>query len=396
MLLPMSGGLHDPALGGISALDANCTTCRMSSVHCAGHCGHIELPVSCYHPQYIDSTLRLLRSKCAYCHEFKAPAAEINLAICAIRLLQLGLVADAGRIQNMRPKPSKKQPSETDPDDVVEEILEKGEAIEDFIARRTVATKHAIKKARKAGKIDEQALIKNQVAIDARKAVIGHFLRNAPGFATCFKCGGAAVKYRKDKAVKIFRVPLSEKSVEKMRVEDKRAPNPLLFLRSERAQKADTKMINGVDGMHGSDEDSDAASQDQPEVHGAEQEIALQNAIETQAQHRTVEVGDDKKGAAYMTATEVHAALTLLFEREQKLLKLLYTPLPSQRRMRLTPDMFFMSAVLVPPNRYRPLVRQGKDQMMENQINSLQPITFAKCQKRAREPKQILTRDQGL
>ncbi|EHY53700.1 hypothetical protein HRR83_003914 [Exophiala dermatitidis] len=387
MFGPIPGGVHDLALGAIQALDANCSTCRMNAIHCSGHCGHIELPVPCYHPQYMDSTLRLLRAKCAYCHRFKAAPNYINQTVCALRLLQYGLVEEYETIKAMHL--GGKKPKKPKTDDIVEDILEDdaGEEIEDLIDRRTRATNKAIKRARKKGLIDPQALIKNPVAIAARKAVIADFLKEIPHLRKCANCGGATHTYRKDRNVKIFKKPLALRLKEEMRVLAMKAPNPLIFLQSERKQKEAAVKKHMVNGHH--DEDvamSDAAESETTEAHGAEEEIAMRNALETAAQSKNAEVEDEDDVQSYMTPNEVYAALTLLFDREQEVLSLMYASQPGRKHAPVSPDMFFMTAVLVPPNRFRPLARQGPDQMLENQMNG----TLNKIIKAANDVRHIL------
>ncbi|EXJ86793.1 DNA-directed RNA polymerase I subunit RPA1 [Capronia epimyces CBS 606.96] len=371
MFGPIPGGVHDLALGAIQALDANCSTCRMNAIHCAGHCGHIELPVPCYHPQYMDSIMRLLRAKCAYCHRFKAAANYINQTICALRLLQYGLAEDYQNIKAMHL--GGKKPKKAKTDNIVEDIMEDDgeEEIEDLIDRRTRATNKAIKRARKKGQIDPQALIRNPVAIAARKSVIAEFLKEIPNLRKCANCGGANHTYRKDRNVKIFKKPMALRMKEEMRVMGRKAPNPLIFLQSERKQKEEVKKPR-INGVHDEDVDmSDAAESETTEAHGAEEEIAMRNALETAAQSKNAELEDEDDVQSYMTSTEVYAALTLLFDREQELLGLIYASQPGRKHSPVSPEMFFMTAVLVPPNRFRPLARQGPDQMLEAQANTV-------------------------
>ncbi|KAJ9610702.1 hypothetical protein H2200_005479 [Cladophialophora chaetospira] len=378
MFGPILGGLHDPALGAIQALDANCSTCRMNVIHCAGHCGHIELPVICYHQQYIDLTLRLLRAKCAYCHKFKATENLITQTVCSLQLLELGLVDDFHKIHNIHLKVPSSAKKTEHPDDVVEQILEHepDEEMQDFLERRRELTAKAIRRAKRKGLADPQALVRNTVAIEARKNVIAAFLKEVPNLKRCFSCGGARVTYRKDRSVKIFRLPLAKLQKERMNVAEMKAPNPLLFLRAEQKQRQEAKkpaMPNGVNGVHEEDadmEDSEQAAE--TELHGAEDEIAMRNALETAAQTKTAEVENQEDDVqAYMTSTEVHAALTLLFNREQEILSLMFGSQPGLKRVPVSSDMFFLTAVLVPPNRYRPLARQGPNQMLEAQLNSV-------------------------
>ncbi|EXJ53462.1 uncharacterized protein A1O5_13330 [Cladophialophora psammophila CBS 110553] len=374
MFGPVPGGLHDLALGAIQALDANCSTCRMNTINCTGHCGHIELPVTCYHPQYIDSTLRLLRAKCGYCHRFKAAENYVNQTVCSLRLLQYGLVEEYNNIKNISLRGGlPRTPKKTNLDHVVEDVAEvEPEEIADLIERRTKMTNRAIRRARKENKIDVQALIRNPIAIAARKNVIADFLMEVPNLKRCAQCGGASISYRKDRSVKIFRKPLAKKQKEAMYVLGKKAPNPLLFLRSEQTQKEESKKPSIVNGIHDEDvETSDSDDLEKAELHGAEEEIAMRNALETSAEFKKADIEDLDDVQAYMTTSEVHAALTLLFDREQEVLRLLYASRPDRDPVPVSPDMFFITAVLVPPNRYRPLARQGPNQILENQLNTV-------------------------
>jgi DNA-directed RNA polymerase I subunit RPA1 len=65
-----------------------------------------------------------------------------------------------------------------------------------------------------------------------------------------------------------------------------------------------------------------------------------------------------KPAQRYLSTMEVHKRLEMLFQQEQEMLALLYNSKPRPRNSKpLTADMFFMSTLLVPPNRYRPEVR---------------------------------------
>ncbi|KAK5954337.1 hypothetical protein OHC33_004910 [Knufia fluminis] len=353
MFGPMPGGVHDLALGAINVLDASCTTCRMNAAHCPGHCGHIELPTQCYHPQYIDTTLRLLRSKCVYCHRFRIPENKINMVICQLRLLQHGLVDQYTDLQRYK-LGSKRKRSKDD-----EEAGESEEDVEDLMDRRERFVRKSIKNARKdPGSFTP--LARNPIALQERKNVILAFLQEVALVKKCSNCAGISPSYRKDRATKIFRLPLPQRAREEMRVLDRKAPNPLIFLMNTRKQKelAQKPTVNG---------DKDVEMTDA--THGAEEEIALRNALDTAASAKEIEMEGGFDTQAYMTPAEVHAALTLLVEREQKVVSLLFAPSPGRKHVAVSADMFFMTNVLVTPNKFRPLARQGANQIMEAQMN---------------------------
>ncbi|KAK5084607.1 hypothetical protein LTR05_005685 [Lithohypha guttulata] len=357
MFGPMPGGVHDLALGAISTLDATCSTCRMNASNCPGHCGHIELPTHCYHPLYIDTTLRLIRSKCVYCHHFRLVPNKIHQTTCQLRLLEHGLVKEFHELTRFKLGSKRKRSKEDN------EAAESEEDIDDLMDRREEYVEKCIRKAKK--RTDVLPLAQNHIAIQARKDVITAFLQEVALVKKCVRCKGISPSYRKDRAIKIFRLPLPVRAREQMQVLDRKAPNPLIYLMQERKEQdlAKKPMVNG-------DKDVEMVDQVTDRTHGAEEEIALRNALDTAASSKIAEMEGGFDTQAYLTPAEVHAALTLLFDREQEIVDLLFAPSPGRRQVKVLADIFFMTNVLVAPNKFRPLARQGPNQMMESQMNS--------------------------
>ena len=347
---PVPGGLHDPAMGAIQSLDLDCTTCKLNWSLCAGHCGYIDLPVPCFHTQLIDTTLRILRAKCVYCHRLRLSSLYINKTTCELRLLSHGLLDEYYEFGKIQAGSSPSQREDEEPADW-------DEGVDDLMERRTKFTRKAIRNVVRRHQIDSSAFIQNPVAAATRRALITHFINRASTEKKCTNCGGISPAYRKDRSLKFFKKPLSAKAKETMRVQSMKAPNPLLFLQGQQKQKEVAKkpMPNGVDG--------DVVMSDAG--HGAEDEITAQNAFEEAGDNPEFE--DNEDGQVYMTNEEVHAALTLLFEREQEIFSLLFST--GRRKTSVTADLFFLKAILVPPNKYRPLSRQGPSVLMEAQQN---------------------------
>ncbi len=299
----------------------------------------------------MDTTLRILRAKCVYCHRLRLSNLFINKTTCDLRLLQYGLLDEYNDFQRIQAGSSRKRKQDEEP-------VSDNEDAGDLMERRSKFVDKALRKAGQRGQKDPTAFIRNPVAAARRKVIITEFIAKASVDKTCSLCGGISPAYRKDRSIKIFRKPLSTKAKERMRVQSMKAPNPLLFLQAQQLQKEAAKkpMPNGV---HEDAEMEDAG-------HGAEDEITAQNALE--AAEDNEEFDDNEDGQAYMTNDEVHAALTLLFEREQEIFKLLFSN--GRREEVITADMFFLRALLVPPNKYRPLSRQGQDSLLEAQQNA--------------------------
>ena len=91
---PIDGGLYDPALGPLENQDV-CITCGLKGAHCPGHLGHVELPLTVYHPMYFDYMFKLVRATCLNCHKFKCADIDIYLLLLQHRLLDHHLVVPA-------------------------------------------------------------------------------------------------------------------------------------------------------------------------------------------------------------------------------------------------------------------------------------------------------------
>lgn len=131
------------------------------------------------------------------------------------------------------------------------------------------------------------------------------------------------------------------------------APNSLILLQQAKNLNSKEKqaLANGGD-----------------EPHGAEEEVARGNAVVTQIDEKKQTAGDTQQ---FMPSPEIHAAMTLLFEKEGEILNLVYNSRPMPKsESRVSADMFFVKNILVPPNKYRPAAAQGPGQVMEAQQNT--------------------------
>ncbi|KAI9370808.1 hypothetical protein BJX61DRAFT_513951 [Aspergillus egyptiacus] len=355
---PVPGGLYDPALG--AWLDHVCTTCRLNSWSCIGHPGHIELPVHVYNVTHLDQLYRLLRAQCVFCHRFQMSRTEINLYTCKLRLLQYGLVDAADFISSMGTStPKSKKTKNADGSDEEDEEDE-----DDVISRRNTYVKKCIREAQAAGLLKSiMAGWKNPLAMDKRRTLIKEFFRDVVAAKKCASCSGISPGYRKDRASKIFRRPFTEKARLAMIQAGLQIPNSLILL--QQAKQSNTKEKKApANGF------SDTASVTS-ETHGAEEEVARGNAVIAQAESKKPGAGDAQQ---YMPSSEVHAAITLLFEKEGEILNLIYNSRPtSKKESRVSADMFFIKCILVPPNKYRPAAPQRGGGIMEAQQNT--PLT---------------------
>jgi DNA-directed RNA polymerase I subunit RPA1 len=129
------------------------------------------------------------------------------------------------------------------------------------------------------------------------------------------------------------------------------------------------------------DEEDEEGSGDELDENG---DVVMTDAATKKASKKK----DNSKGnQRYVSSTEVHARLQLLFEKEQEILALVYNSMPNGKK--LPADNFFLQTVLVPPNRYRPEAKQGDGAIAEAQQNSLYKQILNACARIAELHKEI-------
>ena len=291
------------------------------------------------------------------------PRNQIDLVVLKLKLLQYGLLEELRLLEEMHIKSKSKVRGTVDGDMVNGAEPDSGEEedLKDFVERqRDFATK-SITKAKRQKRDDRYALIRNPAAIAERRIIVFDFMREISAVKKCSSCQGISPSYRKDRNSKIFEKPLNKKQRDQMKLAGLVAANPLLILAEEAKQeKMSQKPL--VNGYHKEDIDMGSGSgSGEEELHGAEEEIAKANAQEAAALEAEEEEGKDAEEPTqqYKTSLDIHAALRLLFRNEQEVLKLIYSSRPSPKFSTLTPDMFFITRILVPPSRFRPASRTG-------------------------------------
>ncbi|PWY66439.1 beta and beta-prime subunits of DNA dependent RNA-polymerase [Aspergillus heteromorphus CBS 117.55] len=340
---PVPGGLYDPAMGAWG--DHVCTTCRQTSWSCTGHPGHIELPFHVYNVTHFDQLYRLLKGQCAYCHRFQLSRASVNAYACKLRLLQYGLVDEVAVIDTMWHKHGdKKKTKSGDGSDSEEEDDD-----DDVMEKRNTYVKKCIRQAQADGRLRGlMSGAKNPLAAEQRRALVREFFKDIGAPSKCASCSGISPGFRKDRSSKIFRKALPDKSRYAMIQAGFQIPNSLVLL-----QEAKQLSSKGKKGL------ANGASD---ETHGAEEEVARGAAVLAAAEKKQ----GPGESSQYMPSPEVHAAICLLFEKEEEVLNLVYNsrPLP-KKESQVSPDMFFIKNILVPPNKYRPAAQQGPGQILE-------------------------------
>ncbi|KAF4472818.1 DNA-directed RNA polymerase I subunit RPA1 [Fusarium albosuccineum] len=365
LLNPVPGGLYDPALGSWG--DSPCTTCHLNHSTCPGHPGHIQLPVPVYHPVFMDQAYHLLRAICVYCKGFRMSTKDLHMYMCQLRLLQHGLIHEARTVSAIgdmdwadkfeSPGPGE---SEAEEDGPIDSIIRKREKYVQNCLRGNPSTSGD---AKGGGKHEGRG--------EMRRQVIKEFLSGIIKGRLCASCGGISPTYRRDRSVKVFERSLSPKEKAKM------------AQRGLKWNDATTRVYQGKPMW-------------EPEATLSDESEAAAESLRGEGEDTQVDaVGPDHDverstpatvGPAifqrYLSPMEVRARLVELFNKEQDLISLLYRSKPTTRSSpRVTPDMFFITCLLVPPNRYRPEARTGESQISEAQQNSLYKSILRGCTK---------------
>ncbi|KAL2018047.1 hypothetical protein VTK56DRAFT_1313 [Thermocarpiscus australiensis] len=372
LLNPVPGGLYDPALGSWG--DSLCRTCNLNQAQCPGHPGHIELPVPVYHPVFMDQAYRLLRAQCVYCHRFRLPRHEIHRYTCMLRLLQVGLIHEAQMVDSFSPSELGEELKKLRLSDLPgvedDEAEEDGNNLHDSTMRaREAYVRQVLRDYRLKINIGDIRKGKHEGAAEMRRALIKEFLAQMVREKRCRSCDGISPVYRKDRWVKIYERDLSDKERAAMAQAGKKRADALTLGR--KTKKSDFSQDEGVADVDLSSEES--AGERESEGEGEELDengdVVMRDAP-AKANKGKPKVA--KPAQRYLSTMEVKGRLDLLFRQEQEILSLIYNSKPRPRNSKpLTADMFFISTLLVPPNRYRPEARMGDSQITEAQQNSL-------------------------
>lgn len=360
LLHPVPGGLHDSALGAF--LDNPCSTCGLTTMGgCPGHCGHIELPVPVYHLTFLDQLLRLLRGKCVYCHQFRLARVQVNEFVSRLRLIRCGLVQEANEMHEHidinKGKTGKRNVEDSESDD----------DNDDIIGQRNNYVKRCMKRAGISKHNARSIKERNDTIAEARRLVLKEFYTQLVVGKKCKNCQGVNPTYRKDRGIKVFRKNLSAKEKAQMAQAEKRIQNPLDIL-ARRDAKAKTQPVHTDEGVADLDPESDDEDIDMDDIQEADGSLVATESGTARKSRTAVDADDSSQ--EYITTAEVRAAMVLLFENESEMLRLLYNPYGTKSLAGLSADMFFMEAVIVPPNRFRMEDKTG-DSIAESPKNTL-------------------------
>ncbi|KAK9840861.1 hypothetical protein WJX84_010134 [Apatococcus fuscideae] len=98
---PVDNGLYDQGMGPMEPSDV-CVTCGLVYGHCPGHFGHVELAGPVYNPLTFTSLYKLLRCTCLHCFNVKMADAEMAKFTEKLKRLSCGDLAGAAAMSTRR------------------------------------------------------------------------------------------------------------------------------------------------------------------------------------------------------------------------------------------------------------------------------------------------------
>lgn len=264
--------------------------------------------------------------------------------------------------------------------------LDKERELEAYKDRVHSWVKFNINKAQQSGKTRDE--YKSGLVYQTRKRLF-HQLFKQMYRKKCDNCGAYAHAFRKEGSIKIIAYSLTSKQeahhsalglsipdvLKEQAAVDKNTREALKKQTavnkdddsssddSSDSEGEDTQSNSGDVTMNGNDNDNDN------EAHG-DQNMDEEEDIAAIKANNKANAAALKRSERVMPASEVQAHLHRLFQNEKALVSKIFSrhgPFPTSEAMA---DIFFMSAIPVPPTRFRPAARMG-DALMEHPQNEL-------------------------
>ena len=303
---------------------------------------------------------------------------------CKLRLIQAGLLKEVAELDQ-----TSVQAVHGGTDDVASGEEESGSDedmgdVKSIISRMVRFTNDAIRTARENETLSSH---KTEAITNARRAIVSDFMGRMTQGKKCANCQGINHKYRKDRFVKIFRKPLTQKEAFAMVQSGHKAKDPVVELHkrlraereASRKRKREAEKDEGIADMDIDGEEEAGEEEEDGDDVMLEEEESDEEVRVAGGEVPTAGKKKDEAQETYLNPARVHAYLTQLFERDQDILSIVYGHPRRKGSKPLTPDMFFMRTILVPPNRYRPEARTGSDEIAEAQENSLYKNIINAC-----------------
>ncbi|GME24284.1 DNA-directed RNA polymerase i subunit Rpa1 [Neofusicoccum parvum] len=295
-----------------------------------------------------------------------------------LRLIHHGLLKEAAEIGDI--EAPKVKGSNEEGEDVESEDSDAW--TQDLIQKREAYVKRALKAAGFRSKGD--GLDKRTEAVaEERRFVVKDFLADINKNRKCASCGGISPSFRKDRFAKIFKKGLSKKDKNSMIQKGIKTRAPIVeeMARKQSLQASKNKHDSARMDIDEGVADMEEEGSEDGESLDADEEIAGGLVADMASTKQKKKSEEDGEGQSYVSSTEVKYSLDRLFEKEQDILGHVYGPQTRREKNgKITAQMFFISALIVPPSKYRPEAKTG-DSIAEAQVNSLYKGILNACDK---------------
>ena len=285
---------------------------------CPGHFGHIELVVPLYHPLLFSSLVDLLRMKCLACHKLALSNRELMVFKTKFMLLENGGYHQLQELENKMASRMREMKDSNIGDEGNKKsqkaltIHNAGLAIDELLNEIQAKCLNKNKNKSAGDSAFEE---------DLRRRLVKEFITSCKATKSCPHCGAFSPKIRQDSSNKIFQSPLS--------------------LTHKRANASDgIRLVSAMVNKINADEsgyDSDDKIEDYNESDDDDDD---------DDEEKTADVKDN-----FMHASEVQAQVRRTWNTNPDLCCSIFSV--------HGPEIFFVQAVPVPPNRFRPPMQLG-------------------------------------
>ncbi|CAJ1955371.1 unnamed protein product [Cylindrotheca closterium] len=322
-------GLYDPRMGPTTADSPPCQTCALGYLECPGHFGHIEMCVPVYHPLLFGKMLELLRVKCFNCHKLRIPKRQMKVYEAKFRLLKAGRYIDALELDDRMAAAMKKISAKGSSGKGGVSIQSAGVAVDNLLDETMVSLPSMSDNSHKLSTLEEGKL----------RDLVRQVVADCKGNKSCSHCGAYSPKIRQDSSNKVFQAALP----------------------------AYAKRMNDAEGIS-----------IQPALTNGKEQNIDDDMEEGNPSSESVDEAVSSSRDTYMHASEVQAQVSRTWESSPEMCNALFSV---QGR-----EVFFLQAVAVPPNRFRPpmhlggmVVEHGQNQYLTKilQSNELVRSNFA-------------------
>ncbi|XP_068641705.1 DNA-directed RNA polymerase I subunit 1 [Aristolochia californica] len=338
---PISGGLYDPTMGPVDDV-LPCKTCGQRSFLCPGHCGHIDLVSPLYNPLLFMTLRSILDKTCFFCYHFRLSRKKVKIYTALLDCLGRGDIIEAGTLSSMLSKNSSLLEALMDNDDpstFIDAILSNSNS-KSLEGIKWTSLQHSM-----------------------MKEVLHSFMSGKS--KKCENCGAKNPTIRAP-FFGWFRMDMKSSAIKGNVIQGHKLDN------ADRTNQADSigeVVENDVDTFAG---ESLVTLPD-----GELSNPTLHKTVESSGKRRknqnsqlSNEYLKQRKffSPLYLLPTEVRDIIGHLWENEGRLCQLIFdiqgencTRGDSKSHL-----MFFMDALLVPPNRFRPLGRGSSSDVVEH------------------------------